>query len=134
MTVLVNSERGNYWNSRLKWTVSTKMHKSKMLIHPIYSQLSYHLWIKVSELHFAVVTTWSCLFFLLSPSSSNNQIQVHGSGKCCKHCTPPDCKAHFYSVENKNNKKMRFMMVIYLHLFGKVYKQPYKCKNIESVI
>jgi len=31
-------------------------------------------------------------------------------------------------------KKMWFMTEVYLHLIGKVYKQPYKYKNIESVI
>lgn len=29
---------------------------------------------------------------------------------------------------------MWFMMAIYLHLLGKVYKQPYKYKYVESVI
>lgn len=38
-----------------------------------------------------------------------------------------------FTLENKN-KNMWFMMAVYLHLLGKVYKQPYKYKNIENAI
>lgn len=34
-----------------------------------------------------------------------------------------------FTLENKNNKNMWFMMAVYLHLLGKVYKQPYKYKK-----
>lgn len=38
-----------------------------------------------------------------------------------------------FTLENKN-KNMWFMMAVYLHLLGKVYKQLYKYKNIENAI
>lgn len=59
--------------------------------------ISYRWLIKESGCGWSALAIWSCWFFLLSPDSWDSQTLAHGSGRCCRHCTPHDLAQHFYS-------------------------------------
>lgn len=59
------------------------------LLRILVSLLSHH-WLRARNVQrSAVAAIGSCWSFLQSPNSSGSQSLVHGSGKCCRHCTPP---------------------------------------------
>lgn len=59
------------------------------LLRILVSLLSHH-WSRARNVqHSAAAAIGSCWSFLQSPDSSGSQSLAHGSGKCCRHCTPP---------------------------------------------